>query len=117
MRAVAEGGIFGFAATAGPDGAVFLDLHGTGGFTGAFVRAVAAGRVFRLPTGAEVEGLSGLGVDLVGEGLPVHRLIIQQSLEKESGGWIRWKVEGGKAGRGEQLVCSTDGDAEISALN
>ena len=55
--------------------------------------------------------------DYVGDSLPVHRLIIQQSLEKESGSWIRWKVEGGKAGRGEQLVCSTDGDAEISALN
>ena len=31
MGAVAEGEVFRFAAAAGPDGSVFLDLHRTGG--------------------------------------------------------------------------------------
>ena len=96
MGAVAEGEVFRFAATAGPDGAVFLDLHRTGGLAGALVGAVAVKRVVGLAAGAEIEGLAGLRVDLVGKGLPGHRLIIQHSLEKESGSWIRWKVEGGR---------------------
>ena len=94
MGAVAEGGILGVAAAAGPDGTVFLNLDGAWRLTGALVGAVAVGWVFGLAAGAEVEGLAGLGVDLVGKGLPGHLLIIQQSLEKESGSWIRWKVEG-----------------------
>ena len=56
--------------------------------------AVAMGRVFGLAAGAEVEGLAGLSVDLVGGGLPTHRMIIQQSLEKESGTW--GQVAGGR---------------------
>ena len=96
MRAVTEGGIFGFTAAAGPDGAVFFDLHCAGCFAGALVRAVAVGRVFRLSTRAEKKGLSGLGADFVGKGLPVHLLIILQSLEKESWSWIRWNVESGR---------------------
>ena len=74
MGAVAEGEIFGFTAAAGPDGSVFLNLYGAGRLTGALVGAVAVRRVFGLAAGAEVEGLAGLSVDLVGEGLPVHRI-------------------------------------------
>ena len=96
MGAVAKGEVFRPTAAAGPDRPVFFDLHGTGSFARALVRAVAVGRVFGLAAGAEAEGLAGLSVDLVGEGLPVHGLIIQQSLEKESGSSIRWKVEGGR---------------------
>ena len=75
MGAVAEGEIFGSAAAAGPDGPVFLNLYGAGRLTGALVGAVAVRRVFGLAAGTEVEGLAGLSVDLVGEGLPGHGLI------------------------------------------
>ena len=75
------------AATAGPNGAVFFNLHGMGSFAGTFVGSVAVGRVLALPTGAEIEGLSGLGVNFEGKGLPTHGIIIQQALEIERGSW------------------------------
>ena len=77
MGAVAEGEVFRFAATAGPDRPAPFDLHGMRGFARALVGSVTVRGIFRLATGAEVKGLSGPGVDLVGEGLPVHGLIIR----------------------------------------
>jgi hypothetical protein len=85
MASVTEGGILGFAAAAGPKRPVFFNLQGMRGLAGAFVGAVAEGWILGLSAGAEVEGLTGLGVDFVGEGLPAHGFIIQQSLKKESG--------------------------------
>jgi hypothetical protein len=82
VGAVAEGEVFGFAAAAGPDGAVFFHFYRMRGFAGSFVGAVTVGRILGLATRAKVEGLPGLGVDLVGKGLPAHGIIIQQSLEK-----------------------------------
>ena len=79
MGAVAEGEVFGSAAAAGPDGTVLFDLHRAGRLTGTLVGAVAVRRVFGLAAGTEVEGLAGLSVDLVGEGLPGHGLIIRQA--------------------------------------
>ncbi len=79
MTSVAKGEVFGFAATAGPDRTVFLHLEGVGRLAGSFVGAVTVRRVFRLPAGAEVKGLTGLGVDFVGEGLPAHEMIIVPS--------------------------------------
>ena len=77
MATVAEGEVFGFAATTSPDGAGFFDLHGMGSLAGAFVRAVAVGWVLGLATGADIKILAGLRVDFVGEGLPAHRMIIR----------------------------------------
>ncbi len=79
MGAVAKGEIFGFAATAGPNRAVFFDLHRMGSFSRALMGSVTGRRVFGLSAGAEVEGLSGLGVNLVGEGLPAHGWIIRRA--------------------------------------
>ena len=74
MRAVAEGGVFCFAAAAGPDRTVFFYGNHFGGFARPFVGAVAVGRVLGLATAAEGEGLARDGIDLVGRGLPRHVL-------------------------------------------
>ena len=47
--------------------------------------AVAEGWILGLSAGAEVEGLTGPGVDFVGEGLPAHRMIIRGLGKKERG--------------------------------
>ena len=79
MATVAEGEMLGFTAAAGPDGAAFVHFHRTGSFAGALMGSVAKRRVFGLSAETEVEGLAGLSVDLVGEGLPVHGVIIRQA--------------------------------------
>ena len=93
MRAVAEGGILRFAATAGPDRTVFFDRNYFRRFARALVGAIAVRRVFGLAAGAESKGLAGGGVDFVGRGLPTHELIIEQSLENESANCGRWKED------------------------
>ena len=84
MRAVAEGWRIGFAAAAGPDGAIFFYHNHFGGFARPFVGAVAVGGVLALPAAAESEGLTGFRIDFEGRGLPAHELIIGQSLGNES---------------------------------
>jgi hypothetical protein len=93
VRAVAEGGVFCFAATAGPDRPVFFYGNHSGGFARPFVGAVAVGRVLGLATAAKGKGLASDGIDLVGRGLPAHEIIIEQALENESANCARWKVE------------------------
>ena len=77
MASVAEREVFRLTASAGPDRAVFFHRDCVGSFARALVGTVAVGRIFGLPTGAQVQSLSGLGVDLVGGGLPDHGLIIR----------------------------------------
>ena len=77
VRTVAEGGILRFAATAGPDGTVFLYRNHFGGFACTFVGAIAVGRVLGLAAATEGKGLASDGIDLVRRGLPAHGTIIQ----------------------------------------
>jgi len=74
VRAVAEGGVFCFAAAAGPDRPVFFYGNHSGGFARPFVGAVAVGRVLGLATAAKGKGLASDGIDFVGRGLPRHVL-------------------------------------------
>jgi len=74
VRAVAEGGVFCFAAAAGPDRTLFFDSNHFGGFARTFVGTIAVGRVLGLATAAEGKGLASDRIDLVGRGLPRHVL-------------------------------------------
>ena len=74
VRAVAEGGVFCFAAAAGPDRTVFFYRDYFGRLARTLVGAVAVGRVLGLATAAEGQGLASDGLDLVGRGLPRHVL-------------------------------------------
>ena len=76
MAAVAEGENLGFTAAAGPDRAVFFNLHRMRGFARSLVGAVTKRRILGLVAGAKGKGLAGFGVDFVREGLPAHGLII-----------------------------------------
>ena len=49
MTSVAKGEVFGFAATAGPDGAVFFHFYRMRGLAGSFVGAVTVRRILGLP--------------------------------------------------------------------
>ena len=84
MTAVAEGGVFCFAATTGPDRSVFLYRNHFRSFARPFGGAVAVGWVLDLGAAAESEGLTGFRIDLVGRGLPAYCLIFEKSRCVES---------------------------------
>ena len=48
-----------------------------------------------MPAAAESEDLTGFRIDFEGIGLPAHRSIIEQPLEKESANYGRCKMDGG----------------------
>ena len=74
MRTVAEGGVFCFAAAAGPDRTVFFYRDYFGRLARTLVGAVAVGRVLGLATATEGQGLASDRIDFVGRGLPRHVL-------------------------------------------